>query len=229
MPVQPTKLYVPQTPDELDQPMTEEMQAILTRKLKALEELLAEQGKAAFKLELIFGKARSIHRPTPGMLSFFESGRKLHGGGDAKVYMCPGIWKDPQTGEVTGKGPCDAVIPDSSHGLGHLVCPKCKEVWKEHQVYGEILARLPMQHWAVLLTRYYARLGCNADVVLKFSEDDIRSKALLEQQKQKGGELLGATRAKRRRAASIYPLRNIIKDTSAGQDLAKKFYDFVRA
>ncbi len=216
--------------------MSAELKATLEKKMKALDLILAEKGKAKYKLELVFGKDRSATKPSVGLLSFFESGRKMHGGGDAKVYMCPGFRKtswdrmNQRWSETPkGSGPCDAFIPDSSHGFEHLFCQKCKILWDEREVVGELIWKLPMQKWAEILTQYYVRLECNADVYLKYSREDIRTKALMEQAKQKGGELLDKMRAGRLRASSMYPLRNIIKDTGAGADLTKQFYKFLRA
>jgi hypothetical protein len=229
-------LLINQTGDDSAPEMPEELKAVLDQKMKALDALLTESGKAKYKMELVFSKDRSARKTTVGMLCFFESGRRLHGGGDAKVYFCPGFRKNTWHRETEqwrpipkGRGPCDAIIPDSSHGYEHLFCPKCKTLWADPEVYGEVVFNLPMQKWAEVMTKYYVRLECNADVVLKFSREDIRTKALLEQAKQRGGELLEKARAGRLRATAIYPLKNIIKDTGAGADLARQFYKFLRA
>lgn len=216
--------------------MPEELRTLIEQKMRALDQLLADKGKAKYKLELFFGKDRSLVKPSIGMLCFFESGRKMHGGGDAKIYLCPGFHKKSYDRGLQrwvdvpkGKGPCEAVIPDSSHGYEHLFCPRCKTLWSEPEVIGELPLRLTMQNWAEVLTKYYVRLECNADVVIKYSREDIRTKALMEQARQKGGELLQKAREGRLRATSIYPLKNIIKDTAAGADLTRQFYKFLRA
>jgi hypothetical protein len=71
------------------------------------------------------------------------------------------------------------------------------------------------------------KLEMKADIVVKYHEDDIRNAAMLEQVKSRGGEVLAG--ARRRRIPRVYPLQNIIKDTSAGADLEKRFYAFMRA
>lgn len=198
--------------------LTEEDEHIIRQKMAALDKLLATEQKAKYKIELMFGKARSVHNPTPGMLSFWESGTKLHGGGDTKMYMCPA--------NKFG-GNCEAFIPDVSTGYGFLVCPKCKKVWKGAQVDGEVVAVLPLRRWAEPLLKYFVRLDMNCDIYLKYAPEDVRTVAMLEQQRNMGGEKLERVRAKR--AVSIYPLKNIIKDTSNGADLLGRFQAYLLA
>jgi hypothetical protein len=122
------------------------------------------------------------------------------------------------------KNNCEAPIPFAFNAYGHLVCPTCKEVWQGKQVIGEVLGRHTMRDWAKLLYIYFCRLDHNADFYLKHSPEDIRSVAMREQERQKGGELLARAR---KRALHVYPLRNLIKDTSAGADPLTRIYSFL--
>lgn len=199
--------------------LTDEEKHIIEQKIAALDKLLATEKKAKYKIELLFGKARSTSRPTPGALSFWESGTKFHGGGDAKIYLCPA--------KSLGKSACEAFIPDASTGYGHLVCPKCGSVWQGKEVIGEIFANLPMKKWGEVLLKYYVRLELNCDIYLKYARDDIRAAAAAEKLKHFAGEQVNLVRSKR--AMSIYPLRNILKDSSAGADLLSRFQAFLLA
>lgn len=194
----------------------EEEKHELQKRMEVMDKLLAERKKAKYKIELFFGKARSLHQPVPGALSFWESGTKFHGGGDAKVYFCPG--------KVLGKNTCQSIIPFAFNAYGFLVCPNCKETWKGNQVIGEVLGRHTMKDWAELVYRYFVRLDHNCDIYLKHSPDDIRSVAAREQEKQRGGDLLNKAR---KRALHVYPLANIVKDTAAGADILGRFYAFL--
>ena len=196
----------------------EEEKHELQKRMEAMDKLLATNQKAKYKLELFFGKSRSTRNPVPGALSFWESGTKLHGGGDTKVYFCPG--------KLLRKNDCQQVIPFAFNAYGFMVCPHCKETWKGNQVIGEVLGRHSMRDWALLLFQYYNRLGQNCDIYLKHSPDDIRSVAAREQERQRGGELLNKART---RARHVYPLKNIIKDTLNGADLLNRFYAFLTA
>lgn len=192
------------------------------KQMTALAKLLQDNTKKAkFKLEVMFGKKRSTSQPTPGVLSFWGSGTKLHGGGDEKLYLCPG--------SRLGRSNCSALLLDRYNSGHGIVCPTCGTVWKHEEVIGELFFNLPMRKWADVLYKYYRLCEYDADIYLKHATDDIRSISLAQSEKAtwKGTQVLERTRA--RRARHIYPLRNIIKDTSAGADLLSRFYAFLVA
>jgi hypothetical protein len=184
---------------------------------KALED---KEPRAKYKIELRFGKARSIHGLTPGMVSFWHSGTKFHGGGDEKMYLCPG--------QRLLKNGCERPLPQVSIAMGHLTCPYCGNIWRGEQGIGEIACNLYMQRWAVVMLNMFVKCEHNADLVLKFTADDIRS-VTMQQASAKRERQLDTLRGKRARALHVYPLKNIIKDTSAGSDLYKRIYAFLVA
>jgi hypothetical protein len=193
---------------------SKEEQEAIRQRMSAIDLLMKDQeGKGKYKIELFFTSARSLTKPTPGVISFWESGSRLHGGGDAKIYICPGKMRKIKD--------CEAFIPDSGNASAVLFCPKCGTSWKGDDVIGEHIARLSMKQWAALLVHYFTRMELNADIYVKHSKDDIRTVAMLETAKSKGGEALNKVRNKR--AVVIYPLKNIIKDTAAGSDLYSRF------
>jgi hypothetical protein len=203
----------------VEQFTAQEQQAIKER-MAAIDLLMKDQkDKGKYKIELFFAAARSIHKPTLGVLSFWESGSRLHGGGDCKVYVCPG--KHKRVNE------CEAFIPDAGNASGVLFCPKCGKTWKGDDVIGEHIAVVGMKQWAELLLHYFVRLEHNADIYVKHAKDDIRTVAMMEQTKNKGSELLDKVRTDR--ALVIYPLKNIIKDTSAGANLLSRFQALLTA
>jgi hypothetical protein len=193
--------------------LSEEEQDILKKRMLAMDKILATQKIAKYKIELFFSHRRTGRAPTPGAISLWESGAKLHGGGDCKIYLCPS--------KAQKMGDCNGIIPDAAQGYGHLVCPNCKKVWKGSQVHGEIFARLTTQDWARLLYKYFVRLGHNCDIYVKVPKVDIRKAAALEQARQLRGEKLTVARTKR--DVYIYPLRNIIKEVNAGADVLGRF------
>ena len=215
MPAQEVAFKLEDLPVELS---VEEREAIQSR-LKLMEELLGDKTKAKYKIELAFASDRSQGKPTAGVVSFWENGSRLHGGGDAKLYMCPG--------KYLNRNDCQAFIPESANASTFQWCPKCGLRWKGEEVIGEHLARLTMQNWAQVIFNYFMLMESNADIYLKFTPTDIRSIAAKEQQAGKGGELL--LKARNVRGKAIYPLRNIIRDTTAGADLLKRFYAFLSA
>jgi hypothetical protein len=171
----------------------------------------------------LFTSERTIYGITPGIISLWESGRKFHGGGDAKIFLCPG--------KHLGRNLCEGVIPDVGDGIGHLVCPSCGVAWQGPEVIGELICKFDMQKWAAIVLYYYVKLGHNADIYVKHAKTDIRAAALATPMKgrkdSKSAEKLAANREKR--VLYIYPLKNIIKDTANGADLLKRFHSFLTA
>lgn len=204
---------------ELAPVLTEEELDTLKKKQAAFDALLKDENKAKYKIEVLFAHTRSSHKTAVGALSIWESGTKLHGGGDTKMYWCPA--KDKKTSD------CKGIIPDASNGYGYLVCPDCKKVWNGEDVYGEILYRLDVENWSVVLLKHYIRLGHNADIYLKYPLHDLRKVSRQEQEKQLMGEKLA--KARRDRQQYIYPLARIMKDVAAGADLQKRFRAFLTA
>lgn len=206
-------------PIELAPELTEQELETLKKRQIAFDKLLQQENKAKYKIEVLFAHTRRAHGHSAGALSIWESGTKLHGGGDTKLYWCPG--KELKVSDCTG------IIPDASQGYGHLVCPDCKRVWQGEQVFGEIFYRLDAEKWSIVLLKHYIRLGHNADIYLKYPKHDLRVASGLEQAKQLMGEKLAKVR--KDRLQYIYPLAHIIKDVSAGSDLQKRFRAFLTA
>ena len=103
----------------------------LHKKVAALRKILDDKEvKAKYKIELRFGKARSINGLTPGMVSFWHHGTKFHGGGDEKMYLCPG--------NRLKKSGCERPLPQVSIAMGFVICPYCGITWKGEQVVGEL-------------------------------------------------------------------------------------------
>ncbi len=197
--------------------------AEVAKRAEALRKLLANPSvMAKYKIELMFGKARgAVDKPTPGLLSFWLNGSKFHGGGDEKLYLCPG--------RSLKKSNCEAVMPAfSNEGIGS-VCPSCGTIWKQEHTIGEFMFNLPMRKWAEVLHRYFRIFEYHSDIYLKYAPLDIRNttRAQTEKTTWDGSKKLANIREKR--AKSIYPLRNIIKDINAGADLEKRFYAFLVA
>jgi len=210
--------------DVRDSPLTltsDEKEAYMRRAGELWKQLSDKKVVAKYKLELMFGKARSNNNATPGMLNFWLNGSKFHGGGDEKLYLCPGA--------SLKKSDCAALLQESYNVTEGVVCPACGTIWRHEQVIGELLFNLPMRKWADVLYRYFSLCDYNCDIYLKHAPNDIRSVSLaqVERATWKGTQALGSVRDKR--ARHIYPLRNIIKDTSAGADLLSRLHAFLVA
>lgn len=203
--------------------LTADQHAEIANRAAALRKLLQDKTiTAKYKVELMFGKARgAAMTPTPGMISFWENGSKFHGGGDVKLYLCPG--------KFLKRSECSAVLQDSYNSGDGVVCPACGTIWKHEALIGEYLYRLPMQKWAQVLHGFFRHFEHNSDLYLKFAPEDIRSVTKMQALKQTwdGSKKLASLRDKR--AKAIYPLKNIIADLNAGADLEKRIFAFLTA
>ena len=176
---------------------------------------------AKYKLEIIFGKVRTGRGLTPGAVTFWANGTKFHGGGDDKLYLCPG--------RRQRKSDCEAVLQAAYNSAIGITCPACGVTWPNEEVIGEIFLNLDMRKWALALYNLFCRFECDCDLYLKHAATDVRSIAIAQSKQQTWAGSKNLEKARSTRARVIYPLRNIITDTSAGADPLRRFYDFITA
>lgn len=221
--------------------LTEEDRDGVKQRMLAVDKLFSEQGLAKYKIELMFGLSRSgtsRHLPIPGIIQYLESGGKTHAGGDVKLYICPGkTFKQQGLHECATPAhkehhlpapktsDCEAPLVFSRNGFGLIYCGACRQLWAAEQVVGEIAYRLPMRKWAEVVYKHFRTLEMNADVVVKFTYDDLRAATLMEQARELRGDKL--TPVRQNRPTGIYRLPAILKDVNAGADLLKRFYAFL--
>ncbi len=188
------------------------------KRMAALDEVLKEpEGVVArYKIEFFTQYKRTSWTPMVGILSFWESGKQAHGGGDQKVYLCPG--RELKINE------CSAVIPTTLTTDRGAVCPVCRRAWRSNRLIGEHTAKLQVTQWADILARYFRLLQHSCDIYMKHGVTDIREAALLEQARQMHGDKL---RVARNVKTHVYPLRNILKDTGAGAVLETRLRAFL--
>lgn len=186
----------------------------IRQRMDALNRFFGERIQATYKIEIQFGKKRSMWKPFPGAMSLYLSGTKLHGGGDEKMYLCPG----PQ---------CQGIIYPNERLGATVMCRACEMMWPETDLVGELFFHLTPQDWATAILKMFIRLEHKADLYLKYHPDDIRYRATLEAARKGGSEELNKARASR--GLHIYPMANIIKDTSAGAQLYDRFLAFIKA
>lgn len=195
-------------------PLSEADDYAVREKMRALDQFFSKRLKARYKIEVQFGKNRSAQKPFSGALSLFLSGTKIHGGGDEKLYLCP-------------RADCGKIIYPNERLGANVMCRSCEMMWDEKALIGELLFVLTTQKWAEVILRYFALLDHNADIYLKYHPTDIRYKTTMELARDRGGEALSV--ARKNRGLHIYPLKNIITDTSAGADLYARLLAFIRA
>ena len=185
--------------------------------------ILSERSKAKYKIEIHFGKSRTTKGPNVGALTVFESGNRLNGEGDEMMYICsqrdsglalnaPGYKDKPIQ---RGTGGCGAYIPGSAIRGGIANCPNCGSLINAEQLTSTQLFNLTTDSLAEKLCRWFEQLESNCDIYLKYHPTDIRYKAMESTE--------GLDKARMLRGLTIYPLANIIKDTSNGASLKKRF------
>ena len=63
--------------------ITEEEQRVIQERMKELDLVLRNEKKpATYKLEVLFNNERSVHKAFGGLVTWWHSGNKLHGGGE---------------------------------------------------------------------------------------------------------------------------------------------------
>lgn len=201
--------------------VTEDEVAAAKKNMELLEKEASSKLVALYKLEVQFGSKHHIDgTPTYGMLTVWENGTKLHGGGDALLYACPS--------KHLKVGTCEAIIPDAVNGRSVVVCPECLVAWKNEQLIGQTYYRLPINIWADVVYSWFLRLNMNADIRVKYFYQDIRKAADAEQNKEMRGEALERARSDSQRITRIYPLCNIVKDVTAGADTRNRILSFLK-
>lgn len=210
---------------------------LTTKEMEAAKE--AEKDKSKYKIEIIFSRHRSslAHKPSPLMLLIWESGKRLHGGGDQKMYWC-------------GYEDCGKPISSDYFAYMHVVCPHCQRemfldpeskgvhiqsLKKERRasdgiermpiVVGEKLANLTPPNLADLLVKTWYELEGEADIYLKYSPYEIRYDAVHETTK----DMDNLEKVRIKRQPLIYTLKAIRKDLANGADLRARFLAMITA
>jgi hypothetical protein len=178
--------------------------------------------KARFKIQLFFQSERSDKKPVAFTLSVWESGKRLHGGGDECLFICRrqrGATAKPfdvMGKEVKSPMGCGGFISgDLVSDDGKMVCPHCMLAHTSSEVGDSVFFRLTADKAASVLEQWWHRLGCDADIYMKYSPRDIRVKMMQD--------AYGVRKARELKGMTIYPLENILKDTSSGTSVHSRF------
>lgn len=186
---------------------------------KALAEAgLLQEVRAKYKIEISFGPGRTTRGPNLAGIQVWESGKKLHGGGDELMFFC----QDVTPGKNDG---CWAVIPGDHAGYNQhtgkevALCQKCNRVWSPEQLTSMRVFKTSTHSLATTVENLFRQLDSNADLYCKYHPTDIRYQAML---KDKGLET-----ARRLKGMHMYRLARILRDTSAGASLHGRIVAFL--
>ena len=202
----------------------------LNQKLQKEAEKSAEEmaKRADFKIQIWFRSTRSMYEPLAYTLSFWESGKRLHGGGDEMMFICrrhnhapklqPFDMAMAKTPSVRG---CDGLIPGGLADTGTIVCPHCHVRHRPDQIGDSIFYRTTVAQAATILATWWRRLGNRADLYAKYNPQDPRSIMMAQNYDPRT--------AREKKGLTIYPLQNILKDTLSGATLESRFKAFITA
>lgn len=168
--------------------------------------------RARYKIELTFGPQRTVHGPNLCGIQLWESGKHFHGGGDELMYWC----KDNREGHDEG---CWAPISGTNIRDGMAFCTNCQRMVAADLLTNMKIGKVSTKNLSQELVKVFASLGSSADIFIKYHQTDVRYIAML---RAKGPQV-----AKRLKGMHIYPLRNILRDTMNGADLAGRFHAFL--
>lgn len=186
---------------------------------------MSEHTPAKYKVEIHFNKNRTTAGPNTAAVTVFESGARLNGEGDELVYICnqrdKGLALGMQDGKkydrsvVRGYHGCGGIILGAQIRGGVALCIKCESALSSEELTSTLLVHLTTKRLAALVTDLFRKLDSNADIYVKYHPTDIRSQAL-----SAPGDL---DKGRMQRGLTIYPLRNIIRDTVGGASVERRF------
>jgi hypothetical protein len=210
----------------LDKLSTEIAAKIEIENVKAAE---AAAKKAKYKIQIWFRSERSLHKPLAYSISFWESGKRLHGGGDEMMFICRRNQSAPKISpfdrvstKMTSDIGCNGLIPgDIAEDTGVVVCPHCYTRHQLTEIGDSIFYQTTIQQASERLAWWWRKLGCNADIYAKYSPTDPRTVMMARH--------YDAKTAREKKGLTIYPLENILKDTLAGSSLETRLKAFITA
>ncbi len=198
---------------------------------ETLEKSLQAPGevKAGYKLQINFGPDRSALKEFNAAVTFWASGKFMHGGGDDQLYLCLNrlrlmeikpndshkFYLDVIQKKIEGHG-CGNLIPSESIQGPAAFCHHCQKGIVAENLVNVFYFRGTVSELSLLTAEIFRRvLDSNADIYCKYDASDIR---YVTMQRDKGSE-----EAHRLRGLLIYPLSRILKDTSSGATLEGRF------
>lgn len=205
---------------------TEIAAKIESENIKAAEEAAK---KSKFKIQVWFRSDRSLTKPIAYSLSFWESGKRLHGGGDEMMFICRRHANEKKLSpferalapSASERG-CDSLIPgDLAQDTGIVVCPHCNVAHRLDQIGDSIFYRSTIDQAAETLAWWWRKIGSNADIYAKYSPTDPRTVMMSRN--------YDARTAREKKGLTIYPLQNILKDILSGSSLESRFRAFITA
>jgi len=203
------------------------LQELLSKETLDDLEAAGKYSKAHWKLQIWFKSDRSIHKPITFTLTFWESGKRLHGGGDESAFICRrnpnapkpvrppflALGKSPFPKEASVDG-CNTIIPGDQAVNGYVICPGCGVRWDTEHIADSLYYVLPVEVASTVIAEWFRKLDSDCDLYLKYRPEDVRAKMM--------AQTYGLAEAIRNKGLLIYPLRNIMRELAAGATLESR-------
>jgi hypothetical protein len=187
--------------------------------------------RADIKIQIWFRSDRSLNKPVTFSLSFWESGKRLHGGGDEMLFICrrhadapkvtPFEMANAAKKQVSQTGCGGLISGDQISPEGIVVCPHCFLKHRTEQIGDAIFYRTSINDAATILANWWRKVGSNADIYAKYSPTDPRTVMM--------SQSYSPRTAREKKGLTIYPLARILKDTISGATLESRMRAFITA
>jgi hypothetical protein len=202
---------------------------------EAVEKKQEQAETASYKIEVAFSWDRTERGPALALITIWESGRRLHGGGDEKMFWC-------------GYQDCGKPVKSDAMMIDVGICPSCKrplfrsmddkiltvqqakasripyaDMEKRPCISEVKFAKLAVPRLADFLEKLWRDLDCDADLYVKF----FRKKLKFEPGDKNAPDIMA--KARMSRSYVVYTLKSILKDTSNGAVVRDRFESFLTA
>lgn len=188
--------------------------------------------KADYKIQIWFRANRTLWGLNDYTLSFWESGKRLHGGGDELMRVCKRHAGAPKPRHIetlampkkdaAEKGGCGLLIPGGSIVRGLVQCPHCQLMHDPEHITTGIYYRTTMTDAADILATWWRKLDGRASLYAKYSPVDPRYLAMASEH--------SFNMAQEKKGLTVYTLERILQDTTVtGRTLESAFKAFVTA
>lgn len=187
--------------------------------------------KADYKIQIWFRRNRNLWDLNDYTLQAWESGKRLHGGGDELMRICRRLPNAPKpldmdvmgmpNKEIAAQGGCGRFIPGGLVAFGRVACPHCQMQHKAEHIATSMFYRTSMTRAAQIIEEWWHRLDGRASLYAKYHPADPRSAAMQTEH--------GYRMAMEKKGLTVYTLQSIIKDTSTGRSIESAFRAFLTA
>jgi hypothetical protein len=202
---------------------------------KAVAQERARRG--AVKIQIAFHSKRDpVGDQNVAAISFWESAKRLHGGGDQLIYVCARALNAPKirAKDVAGvaattvsdaylsRGGCGGLIrTEEVSASGMAVCPHCQARHRTEWLMDQRVMRASLSEIAAFVVRFWDQLQGDCDITVIYDPTDKLS-------------LLNTSMSRyiqrhQRATKGIYTKESLIRDTLTGASVVERILAFLRA